>query len=67
MLRDAGTRIVGGTHLFRLAEHPEAPALFQRLGEAGLLVRSFDYHSGWLRFGIPGDEAEWLRLAKALA
>jgi cobalamin biosynthetic protein CobC len=67
MLRDAGTRIVGGTHLFRLAEHAEAPALFQRLGEAGLLVRSFDYRSDWLRFGMPDDEAEWLRLTEALA
>jgi cobalamin biosynthesis protein CobC len=66
MLRDAGMTVIGGTLLFRLAEHPDASALHQRLGEAGILVRSFDYRPDWLRFGIPGGEDEWRRLAKAV-
>jgi cobalamin biosynthesis protein CobC len=66
MLLDAGMTVIGGTLLFRLAEHPDASALHQRLGEAGILVRSFDYRPDWLRFGIPGGEDEWRRLADAL-
>jgi cobalamin biosynthetic protein CobC len=66
MLREAGLTVLGGTLLFRLAECPEAGVLYQRLGEAGILVRSFDYRPDWLRFGIPGGEEEWRRLAEAL-
>jgi cobalamin biosynthetic protein CobC len=66
MLREAGMTVIGGTRLFRLAECPEASSLYQRLGEAGILVRSFDYRPEWLRFGIPGGEEEWRRLADAL-
>jgi cobalamin biosynthetic protein CobC len=66
MLREAGITVIGGTRLFRLAECPEAATLYQRLGEAGILVRSFDYRPDWLRFGIPGGEEEWRRLADAL-
>ena len=58
--------VTGGTLLFRLAEHPDAATLFRRLGEAGILVRSFDYRPDWLRFGIPGGEDAWRRLAAAL-
>ena len=67
MLHQAGLRIVGGTHLFRLAESEQAPELFHRLGRAGILVRPFDYRRDWLRFGVPGSEDEWQRLADALA
>ena len=66
MLRGAGLTVIGGTLLFRLAECAEASSLYQRLGEAGILVRSFDYRPDWLRFGIPGGEEEWRRLADAL-
>lgn len=60
-------RKVGGTLLFRLAESPEAEAICQKLGEAGILVRRFTYNPCWLRFGIPGDEMAWKRLETALA
>jgi cobalamin biosynthetic protein CobC len=66
MLRGAGMTVIGGTRLFRLAEYAEAASLYQRLGEAGILVRSFSYRPDWLRFGIPGSEEEWRRLADAL-
>ena len=66
MLRESGMTVTGGTLLFRLAEHPDAATLFRRLGEAGILVRSFDYRPDWLRFGIPGGEDAWRRLAAAL-
>jgi cobalamin biosynthetic protein CobC len=44
-----------------------AAALFDRLGAAGLLVRRFEEQPTWLRFGLPGEEAAWRRLAAALA
>jgi cobalamin biosynthetic protein CobC len=66
MLREGGMTVIAGTMLFRLAECAEAASLYQRLGEAGILVRSFDYRADWLRFGIPGGEDEWRRLADAL-
>ncbi|WP_380786109.1 threonine-phosphate decarboxylase [Sphingomonas sp. R86521] len=56
----------GGCPLFRLVEHDAAPALFERLAAAGILTRPFDHDPRWLRFGLPGDELAWTRLAEAL-
>lgn len=66
LLQAAGLRVIGGTHLFRLSESHSAAARFDRLGQAGILVRRFDAHPHWLRSGLPGDEAEWARLREAL-
>ncbi|MGA8691237.1 MAG: threonine-phosphate decarboxylase CobD [Methyloceanibacter sp.] len=66
MLRKAGLALIGGTLLFRLVETAAAPRLFHRLGAAGILVRRFDTRPDWLRFGIPGSEAAWQRLAGPL-
>jgi cobalamin biosynthetic protein CobC len=52
--------------LFRLAGHEQADRIFERLGEAGILVRPFPDRPKWLRFGIPGREEDWRRLAQAL-
>lgn len=59
-------RVVGGTVLYRLIETPQAPSLFERLGRAGIYVRRFQHDPCRLRFGLPGDEAGWTRLAQAL-
>ncbi|WP_158743378.1 threonine-phosphate decarboxylase CobD [Acidisphaera sp. L21] len=66
-LRNAGCHIVGGTRLFRLASHPQAPALATRLAQAGILVRQFAANPTWLRFGLPGTDPDWTRLHSALA
>jgi cobalamin biosynthetic protein CobC len=66
LLLGAGWRIIGGTRLFRLAAHADARAAFERLLVAGVLTRPFADVQDWLRFGIPGDENAWSRLAKAL-
>jgi cobalamin biosynthetic protein CobC len=66
MLKGARLEVIGGTSLFRLAHTPAAAELFDSLGRAGILVRRFAEHPTWLRFGIPGDEEAWARLAKAL-
>jgi cobalamin biosynthetic protein CobC len=66
VLAKSGLEIIGGTSLFRLVRSREAALLFQRLGEAGILVRRFAEHPAWLRFGLPDRDAGWQRLAVAL-
>ena len=66
LLTGAGLSLVGGTDLFRLVEHPTAPALFERLGRAGILVREFPERPRWLRFGIP-TEAGFGRLSETMS
>ncbi len=66
LLRGADWRIIGGTRLFRLAAHADARAAFERLLAAGILARPFAAAPDRLRFGIPGDENAWERLAVAL-
>ena len=66
LLRSAGLDLVGGTSLFRLASSPVAAAFFDRLGAAGILVRRFDDHPTWLRFGLPADQLAWDRLENTL-
>jgi cobalamin biosynthesis protein CobC len=56
----------GGTDLFRLVERPDATIIRDRLGHAGILVRRFMHQPTWLRFGLPGDELGFVRLADAL-
>ncbi len=67
LLTAHGLPPVGGTDLFRLVEHPQASALFDHLAAAAILVRAFPERPDRLRFGLPGDDAEWARLAEALA
>jgi cobalamin biosynthesis protein CobC len=67
ILKDTGLNIVGGATLFRLTRTPAAKALFQHLGSAGILTRTFSDHDEWLRFGLPGPEADWQRLQIAMA
>ncbi len=62
----AGWAPVGGTHLFRLYDTPDATAAQDRLARAHIWSRRFPYSDRWLRLGIPGDHAEWDRLNAAL-
>lgn len=57
----------GDSSLFRLVTSPDAPAVFERLARAGILTRPFSDRADWLRFGLPGDEAGFARLERALA
>ncbi|RUU54502.1 threonine-phosphate decarboxylase, partial [Mesorhizobium sp. M2C.T.Ca.TU.009.01.2.1] len=59
--------VSGGTSLFRYLSFPEASSLFSALGECGVLVRHFAERPQVLRFGLPGNGAEWQRLESALA
>jgi cobalamin biosynthetic protein CobC len=64
VLRAAGLTIRGGTGLFRLADTEAAGSLWRRLAQHGILVRRFDDHPSWLRFGLPADEPAWDRLER---
>ncbi len=44
----------------------QTAALFEHLARHAILTRRFDEH-GLLRFGLPGSESAWQRLAAALA
>lgn len=67
LLGSAGFRILGGTALYRLAEHEQAAAIHERLAERGVWVRNFGDALEWLRFGLPGSDAAFEKLADALA
>jgi cobalamin biosynthetic protein CobC len=67
ILAQAGLTITGGTPLFRLVSGTDAQVIFQRLGQAGILVRHFPQYRNWLRFGIPACEEEFERLRQALS
>ena len=66
LLHRAGWRIIGGTHLYRLAAHVDARGAFKQLLAQGILARPFADAPDRLRFGIPGDENAWERLTTAL-
>jgi cobalamin biosynthetic protein CobC len=66
LLHGFGMAVTGGTSLFRYVETAEAAKLFAWLGAHGILVRNFNWSAAALRFGLPGDEAQWARLEEAL-
>ena len=67
ILMRAGLKPVGGTPLFRLTMAPRAWALYEHLGQHGILVRPFEHEPRWLRIGLPADEPARDRLRAALA
>ena len=64
--RGAGWRLVGEAGLFATFETGDAAATQARLAEARIWSRIFPWSPGWLRLGVPGDEAGWRRLETAL-
>ncbi len=62
---EAGCRVLGGTALFRLAEHPLSATLFAHLARKGILARPFKNRSV-LRFGLPAGPEELERLRDAM-
>jgi cobalamin biosynthesis protein CobC len=66
LAQSAGWKPLGGTELFRLYDTPDAVAAQDRLARHQIWTRLFPYSDRWLRLGLPGQAAEWDRLAKAL-
>ncbi|WP_239017854.1 threonine-phosphate decarboxylase [Sphingomonas aracearum] len=67
LLRRHGLEAQGACPLFRLVDHRDAGAVFERLSRRGILTRPFEDRPSWLRFGLPADGAAFDRLDKALA
>lgn len=59
-----GLHSPSGCALFRWVPTPLAQSLYLEFAKRAVLVRSFD---GGLRFGLPGDEAQWQKLEAVLA
>ena len=53
------------TALFCTLRTPHPAALAEHFARHAILLRRFDEH-GLLRFGLPGDEAGWQRLATVI-
>ena len=66
LAQQQGWTLVGGTPLFRLYDTGDAAAAQARLAHARIWSRVFGDRPGWLRLGLPGNAAEWARLASAL-
>lgn len=58
--------VSGGCSLFQWVVHPSVQRLHQHLAEQAILTRYFPTANG-LRVGLPGNEAAWLKLDRALA
>ncbi|HET7831714.1 MAG TPA: threonine-phosphate decarboxylase CobD [Gallionella sp.] len=56
----------GGTSLFQWVSCADAANVHEQLARRGVLTRLFAFPAS-LRFGLPCDEAQWLRLAEALS
>jgi cobalamin biosynthetic protein CobC len=65
LLAGHGLASRAGGDLFHYAPTPRAAALAEHCARRGILLREFDAPPA-LRFGLPGSDAEWARLAQAL-
>lgn len=65
LLNDAGLPPAGGCGLFQWVITEWAEAIHQQLAQCGILTRLFMQPSS-VRFGLPGNAAEWDRLNTAL-
>lgn len=61
----ADWRLVGGGHLFRLYDTPNAVAAQELLARHHIWSRIFPWHPRWLRLGLPAP-GEWARIVAAL-
>ena len=67
LAQTTGWKLIGGTPLFRLYEVSDGLLIQERLARARIWSRVFKDRPSWLRLGLPGEEAEWQRLAAALS
>lgn len=66
LAEQSGWDLVGGTPLFRTYDTPNARAVQTLLARHHIWSRIFPYSDTWIRFGLPGTEAGWARLANAI-
>jgi cobalamin biosynthetic protein CobC len=66
LAKQAGWHLVGGTPLFRTYNTPNARAAQTHLARHHVWSRNFPYSETWIRLGLPGTEAGWAQLEKAI-
>jgi cobalamin biosynthetic protein CobC len=66
LLAGGGLAIRGGTDLFALVETPDATRLHDGLARHGIWTRVFAERPNWIRVGLPGSDADFDRLDRAL-
>jgi cobalamin biosynthetic protein CobC len=69
LLKQHGLPANGGTALFQWFKHPQAKKIFDAFARQGILLRLFNENASAnssLRFGLPKNEQQWLRLSEAL-
>ena len=74
LLTENELRPTGGTALFQWLYHPQAKEIYEAFAREGILIRYFEKHrtvnaiisQASLRFGLPVNEEQWLRLSKVL-
>ncbi|WP_412917559.1 aminotransferase class I/II-fold pyridoxal phosphate-dependent enzyme, partial [Pseudogemmobacter blasticus] len=62
----AGWRLAGGAHLFRLYDTPSAAAAQDGLARGRIWSRIFPWSDRLIRLGLPGPQAEWDQLERAM-
>jgi cobalamin biosynthetic protein CobC len=70
LLGEQGLEPQGGCALFQWLVTPKAHSLYEFCAQRGVLLRLFagdSPESGSLRFGLPCEEPEWLRLEQVLS
>ncbi|KVV09473.1 MULTISPECIES: threonine-phosphate decarboxylase CobD [unclassified Pseudomonas] len=65
LLSQYGLPPLGGCALFQWLITPHAERLYDFMARRGILLRLFPHNSS-VRLGLPGDEADWLKLEHAL-
>ncbi|WP_459871337.1 threonine-phosphate decarboxylase CobD [Endothiovibrio diazotrophicus] len=66
LLGASGLAPAGGCELFQYVATRDEEGIAERLARCGILVRRFERPRA-LRFGLPGEEEQWSRLARALS
>jgi len=66
ILTDHGLEPSGGTELFQWICHDKAHQIYHFLATHGIVVRYFKEPNS-LRFGLPRDEGQWLKLSSTLS
>ncbi len=66
LLQQSGLEIIGGTDLFCLVRSPLACEIADQLAQSGIYSRRFVEDDQVIRFGLPGNAAEFQRLSDAL-
>lgn len=66
LARAAGWPLIGGTPLFRLYDTPSALAAQTALARHRIWSRIFPWSSRMIRLGLPGSEAEWAQVTRAM-